>query len=145
MVLGSCWGESPRKCEGCAKVPLFGLSFISANWNSTMLADRSQSCFRTNPLGSVRLVHPQKERTGGVNPPDGWALKAPGSLAQRSVLTSWWGSCRVPPLFCGEVEQSSSTRCQAHLSSAAPHQRVRGGEPPPKPECSFKTNASLGF
>lgn len=33
-----------------------------------MLADPSQSCFRTNALGSVQLVLPHKEHTG-VNLP----------------------------------------------------------------------------
>lgn len=43
-----------------------------------MLADPSQSCFRTNAPGSVQLVLPQKEHTG-VNPPNGWALITLGS------------------------------------------------------------------
>lgn len=43
-----------------------------------MLADRSQSCFRTNPLGLVRLVHPQKERTGGGKSSRRMGSESPG-------------------------------------------------------------------
>lgn len=40
-----------------------------------------------------------------------------------------------------QIMQSSSMSSKL---STAPNHRVRGGDPP-KPECSFKTNASLGF
>lgn len=63
-----------------------------------MLADPSQSCFRTNTLGSIQLVLPHKEHTG-VNLPSGWALIILGSTKTSSPICP--GAHRS--LLCAEV------------------------------------------
>jgi len=116
MVLGSRRGESPHKCERCAKVPLFGLSFVSANWNSTMLADHSQSCFRRTPPG-LGLAGASPDGAHRGEPSRGTGSASPGQPGTKisAGLLAW--VTQSPPCL------GARWGCRAHHSSAAPNPR----------------------